>query len=321
LSQPGIANARHVAAWRKIADAIHEHGARCILQLMHGGRVTDPRCLAAGQQPVSASAMQSAGWVLYTDARDEAEIRGIGGGWPKVTFGPARALTVAEIEDIAGGFAEGAVRAIEAGFDGVEIHGANGYLLYQFIHTSTNARTDEYGGSAQNRVRFARLVGEKVRAAIGPGKIVTLRLSQDGVDEFTGAWAGGVQTAREVGRALRGSAYDALHWSSFGYRDNRDAASDVPMPTALRQESGLPMITNGGIAQGAEAEAAILDGAADIVAIGRPMFANPDWPQMVRGGHPVDLVPFDRKYVVRPPVDYGYAYPLTYTAPDWPVAW
>jgi 2,4-dienoyl-CoA reductase-like NADH-dependent reductase (Old Yellow Enzyme family) len=320
LSQPGIVTARHVAGWRRIANAIHTHGAKAILQLMHGGRVTDPRCLGSAQ-PVSASAGQSPGWVLYTDTDDEAKIRGITGAWPKVTFGPCRALEVSEIIEIADGFAQGAARAIDAGFDGVEIHGANGYLLYQFIHTSTNYRTDEYGGLTENRVRFARLVCEKVRAAIGPGKIITLRLSQDGVDDFGGAWAGGVATAREVGAALRGAPVDALHWSSFNWRDNRDPASDVPMPVALRAASGLPMITNGGIAQGGDAEAAIVEGAADMVAVGRPMFANPDWPQMVRAGRPVELVAFDRHYVVRPPLDYGYVYPGEPPVPDWPSVW
>ena len=266
---------------------------------------------------MSASDTHSQGWVLYTDSRYEADIRGIGGAWPKVTFDPARALTVPEIHAIADGFAAAAKRAVQAGFDGVEIHGANGYLLYQFIHTSTNFRTDEFGGSAENRVRFARLVGDKVRAAMGPDKIVALRLSQDGVDDFGGAWAGGVATAREIGAALAGSAYDVLHWASFNYADNRDPASDVPMPTALRAASGLPMIVNGGIAQGQDAEAALTSGAGDLVAVGRPIFANPDWPQMVRSGHPVDLVPFDRKYVIKPPIDYSYAYPADYAAPAW----
>ncbi len=317
LSQPGIVTEKQVAGWARIADAIHAHGAKAILQLMHGGRVVDPHCLAPGQQAVSASDTHSQGWVLYSDTNYEAEIRGITGPWPKVTFNPARALTVAEIHAIADGFAEGAARAVAAGFDGVEIHGANGYLLYQFIHTSTNFRTDAFGGSAANRVRFARLVCEKVRAAIGKDKIITLRLSQDGVDDFGGAWAGGVATAREIGAALKGAEIDALHWSSFNYADNRDPASGVPMPTALREASGLPMIVNGGIAQGAEAEAAIASGAGDMVAVGRPIFANPDWPQMVRSGHPVDLMPFDRKYVIKPPLDYSYAYPADYAAPAW----
>ncbi len=321
LSQPGIANAKHVAAWRKVTEASHKHGAAIICQLMHGGRVTDPRCLAKGEKPVSASDTQSGGWVLYTDTDYEAKIRGIKGAWPKVTFGPARALTEAEMVEVADGFAEGAARAVEAGFDGVEIHGANGYLLYQFIHTSTNLRTDAYGGSPENRVRFPRMVLEKVRKAIGPDKILTLRLSQDGVDDFMGAWAGGVETARAIGKALKGSGADALHWSSFGWKDNRDPNSDVPMPVAIRQASGLPVIVNGGIDQGAAAEEVLTSGAGDFVAVGRPMFANPDWPAMVRAGQPVDLVPFDRKYVIKPPLDYEFAYPADYSAPEWATDW
>ncbi len=321
LDQPGIANASHVAGWRRVSDAIHAHGALCLMQLMHGGRVTDPRCLAPGEAPITASDTQSPGWVLYTDGEYEKAIRGITGAWPKVTFPPARAATEAEIERLADGFAEGAARVIEAGFDGVEIHGANGYLIYQFIHPTTNHRTDRYGGSAENRVRFARLVCERVRAAIGPDKIITLRLSQDGVDDFTGRWPGGVADARAIGTALAGAPIDALHWSSFDYKGNRDPSSDVPMPTALREASGLPMITNGGIADGELAEAALTSGAADLVAIGRPLFAHPDWPAIVRSGQPFAWTPFDRKYVIQPPLDLGYAYPQQLVPPAWPTEW
>ncbi|MEQ9123851.1 MAG: NADH:flavin oxidoreductase, partial [Alphaproteobacteria bacterium] len=131
---------------------------------------------------------------------------------------------------IADGFAEGAARGMQAGFDGVEIHGANGYLLYQFIDPKQNHRTDEFGGSPENNVRFARLVCERVRAAIGPDKLITLRLSQDGVDDFTGAWPDGVRYAEALGRALAGAPIDALHWSSFDWTDNRDPNSGDPMP-------------------------------------------------------------------------------------------
>ncbi len=318
LSQPGITTAAHVAGWRRVTDAVHAQGAAIILQLMSGGRVTDPRCLPPGTQPASASATHSQGWVLYTDTRDEADLRGITGAWPKVTFGPARALSVSEIESIADGFADAAGRAVEAGFDGVELHGANGYLLYQFIHDRTNLRTDEYGGSVVNRLRFPRLVAAKVRAAIGPDRIITLRLSQDGVDDFGGAWRGGVATAREIGAALADAPIDALHWSSFNWKDNRDPNSETPMPVALREASGLKVIVNGGIADGADAEAALDAGAGDIVAVGRPMFAHPDWPAIVRSGAPFAFTPFDRRYVIKPPIDYILAYPADYHAPDWP---
>ena len=317
LSQPGIANARHQAGWAKVCDAVHQHDCKIIVQLMHGGRVSDPRVLN-GQPPVSASATQSGGWSLYTDNDYEKQIRAIGGTWDKVTFGPARALTVEEIHQIADGFAAGAKRAVDAGADGVEVHGANGYLLWQFINPKTNLRTDDFGGSPENNIRFAKLVGEKVRAAIGPDKLIVLRLSQDGVDDFVGAWPG-TAYAEAIGAALKVSAYDALHWSSFNYLDNRQGDDTTPMPTVLRKASGLPMITNGGIADGPQAEAALGSGAADMVAIGRPIFAQPDWPYIVRSGVPYDWATFDRKYVVRPPLDYGIAYPLALTDPQWPI--
>lgn len=316
LSQPGIANASHQAGWARVFDAVHQNDCKIIVQLMHGGRVSDPRVLN-GRPSVSASATQSGGWTLYTDTDDEKQIRAIKGPWEKVTFGPARALTVEEIHQVADGFAAGAKRAVDAGADGVEVHGANGYLLWQFINPKTNLRTDEFGGSPENNIRFAKLVGEKVRAAIGPDKLLVLRLSQDGVDDFVGAWPG-TAYAEAIGAALKGSAYDALHWASFNYLDNRQSDDATPMPTVLGHASGLPIITNGGIADGPQAEAALTSGAADVVAIGRPIFAQPDWPYIVRSGVPYDWAPFDRKYVVRPPLDYGIAYPLALTDPNWP---
>ena len=318
LSQPGIANARHVAGWAKVCDAVHDNGAKIIIQLMHGGRVCDPRTLN-GQPGVSASDTQSGGWTLYTDNDYEKQIRNIKGDWPLVTFPPARALTVEEIHAVADGFADGARRAVDAGADGVEVHGANGYLLWQFITPKTNLRTDDFGGSAENNTRFARLIGEKIRGAIGPDKLIVLRLSQDGVDDFTGAWPGGTDYARAVGEALKGSAYDALHWSSFNYLDNRDPNDPTPMPTVLKQASDLPIITNGGIADGPQSESALTSGAADVVAIGRPLFAHPDWPYIVRSGVDYPWLPFDRKYVVQPPLDLGLAYPMGLLDPEWPL--
>ena len=317
LDQPGCLTADHIAGWRKVTDAVHAHNVPMLLQLMHAGRVTDPRCLHAGEQPVSASATQSPGWVLYTDTDAEQHDRGIGGDWPKITFPPARALSEAEIERVADGFAEGALRGIEAGFDGVEIHGANGYLLHQFIHPETNLRTDRYGGSAENNVRAARLVCQRVRDAIGPDRLITLRLSQDGVDDFAGRWPGGVAYAREVGAALADCAADALHWSSFAWDDNRDPASDLPLPRVIREASGKPVIVNGGIAEGADAERVLTSGAGDLCAVGRPLFAHPDWPHIVRSGEPYPWTEFDRKYVLRPPGDLALGYPLNLQPPDW----
>ncbi len=317
LSEPGCLTDEHIAGWRKTVDAVHAHGVPIILQLMHGGRVTDPRCLFEGEQPVSASDTQSPGFVLYTNSDDEKHDRGITGDWPLVTFPPARALTADDIEQVADGFAEGAKRAMQAGFDGVEIHGANGYLLYQFIDPKQNLRTDEYGGSAENNVRAAKLACQKVRDAIGPDKIVTLRLSQDGVDDFAGAWPDGVEYARAVGTALRDAPVDALHWSSFDWSDNRDPNADTPMPQVIREASGHAMIVNGGISEAEHVEQVIGSGAGELCAVGRPLFAHPDWPYIIRSGVPYDWIPFDRKYVVKPPYDYALGYPLDLRESAW----
>ena len=267
LSQPGITNKDQVEAWRKTTDAVHAHDTPIICQLMHGGRVSDPRCLFENEAPVSASATKSEGWVLYTDTDDELHDRGIKGKWPRVTFPRARELSIQDLEKVADGFAEGARRAINAGFDGVEIHGANGYLIYQFIHPKTNLRSDKYGGSPENNVRFAKLVCDKVRDAIGPNKLITLRLSQDGVDDFDGLWPGGVKYAEEIGAALADCSADALHWSSFDWQDNRDPSSSIPMPKVIRSFSKKPMLVNGDT-DGKDAKLVLDTEAGDAVVVG-----------------------------------------------------
>ena len=113
---------------------------------------------------------------------------------------------------------------------------------------------------------------------------------------------------------------DALHWSSLGWRDNRNAASGMPVPTVLRSASGLPTVVNGGIADGPEAATCLASGTGDMVAVGRLGLTHPDGPFIVRSGAEYDWLPFDRKYVVRPALDYGIAYPVALTDPQWPNA-
>ena len=317
LSQPGIINEKHIEAWKKTTKAVHSFETPIICQLMHGGRVSDPRCLFKNEPPVSASATKSDGWVLYTDTDDELHDRGLSGEWPKVGFPKARELSIEEIYKVADGFAEGARRAIEAGFDGVEIHGANGYLGYQFVHPKTNLRSDEFGGSPENNVRFVKLVCEKVRDAIGWDKLITLRLSQDGVDDFNGFWPGGIEYAKSIGAALANCSADALHWSSFDWRDNRDPNSDIPMAKIIRKAAQKPMLVNGGIADGKDAELVLDSCSGDAVVVGRPLFAHPDWPHIIRSGMPYSWAEFDRKYVVQPPVDLSLCYPMDRMIPNW----
>ena len=317
LNQPGIANEKHQEAWKKIVDACHEHGAKIILQLMHAGRVADPRTLRENENPVSASNTQSDGWVLYTDNDDELNDRGLSGEWPQVNFPPARSLEENELKIIANDFATAASRAVNCGFDGVEIHGANGYLLYQFTDPKQNLRNDNYGGSAENNLRFPNMVVDAVRAAIGDDKIISYRISQDGVDDFVGYWEEGQDYVDAIGAELNKMNVDAIHWSSFDWKDNRFDKSYPPIPVSLKKHTNKSLIVNGNVFDGDTAEEVLNSDAGDFVAIGRPIFAHPDWVYIVASGLPYNWLEFDRKYVISPPYDYSYAYPKSLPKRDW----
>ncbi len=317
LNQPGIANEKHQEAWKKIVDACHEHGAKIILQLMHAGRVADPRTLRENESPVSASGTQSDGWVLYTDNDDELNDRGLSGEWPQVNFPPARSLEENELKIIANDFATAASRAVNCGFDGVEIHGANGYLLYQFTDPKQNLRNDSYGGSAENNLRFPNMVVDAVRAAIGDDKIISYRISQDGVDDFDGYWEEGQAYVDAIGAELNKMNVDAIHWSSFDWKDNRFDKSYPPIPVSLKKHTNKSLIVNGNVFDGDTAEEVFNSDAGDFVAIGRPIFAHPDWVYIVASGLPYNWLEFDRKYVISPPYDYSYAYPKSLPKRDW----
>ncbi len=317
LNQPGIANEKHQEAWKKIVDACHEHGAKIILQLMHAGRVADPRTLRENESPVSASGTQSDGWVLYTDNDDELNDRGLSGEWPQVNFPSARSLEENELKIIANDFATAASRAVNCGFDGVEIHGANGYLLYQFTDPKQNLRNDSYGGSAENNLRFPNMVVDAVRAAIGDDKIISYRISQDGVDDFVGYWEEGQAYVDAIGAELNKMNVDAIHWSSFDWKDNRFDKSYPPIPVSLKKHTNKSLIVNGNVFDGDTAEEVFNSDAGDFVAIGRPIFAHPDWVYIVASGLPYNWLEFDRKYVISPPYDYSYAYPKSLPKRDW----
>ena len=121
------------------------------------------------------------------------------------------------------------------------------------------------------------------------------------VDDFTGAWPDGVAYARAVGLALRDAEVDALHWASFDWKANRATDEVTPMPVALRESSGKLMIVNGGITEKANCDEALRQDAGDLLAVGRPLFAHPDWPHIIRSGEPYPWAAFDRRYVVKPP--------------------
>lgn len=250
---PGIHNAEQVAAWREVTDAVHAEGGRIVLQLGHAGRIAHPDI--TGVQPVAPSAIAAEGLTFTQNGQ--------------VPFVEPRALTLEEIPGVVGQFRLAANFAREAGFDGVELHAANGYLLDQFLRSGTNRRDDQYGGSATNR---ARLLLEVVSAAIevwGPGR-VGVRLSpfnpyntMSDADPFT--------TFPTVAALLALQPLAYLH-VTYGGGSPEDRARMAPL---MRSAFTGALIVNAGYTAESGAEV-IAAGEAEAVAYGVPFIANPD---------------------------------------------
>lgn len=254
---PGIHSPEQVAAWKRVTDPVHALGGRIFLQLWHVGRISHPSLQPDGAPPVAPSAIKPAGQgMTYQGPQD---------------FVTPRALDFDELPGIVKQFEDGARNALEAGFDGVEIHGANGYLLDQFLRDGSNRRTDAYGGPVENRARLLLDVTEAV-ASVWGGDRVGVRLSPingfndiaDGDPAATFEYA-----ARQLGRF--GLAY--LHVIE------PDLAGIVPARVydrqALREAFGGPYMANGGYDR-ARAGEEIAAGRVDLVSFGAPYLANPD---------------------------------------------
>lgn len=255
---PGIWSDEQVAGWKKITDAVHKKGGRMLLQLWHVGRISDPIFLN-GELPVAPSAIQPAGHVSLVR--------------PMKPYVTPRALERDEIPGIVEAYRKGAENAKKAGFDGVEIHGANGYLLDQFLQDKTNTRTDDYGGSIENR---ARLMLEVVDAAIsvwGPGR-VGLHLAPRGDSHDIGdsdRLATFSHVAREAGKR------------KIAFLCARERQGEGRIGPELKKAFGGPYIANQGLDRDA-ANNLIDSGEADAVAFGVLFIANPDLPERFRIG-------------------------------------
>ncbi len=268
LNTPGIYDEAQAAGWRKVTDAVHAQGGRIFAQLWHVGRVSHPLFQPDGALPVAPSAIGFEG-MAYTPEG------------PKPN-GTPRALELDEIPGVIQQFAQGARVAREAGFDGVELHGANGYLIDQFLKDGTNRRTDAYGGPVENRVRFLLEVTEAVADVWGADR-VGVRLSPTGTfngmnDSDPGATFG--YAARELNRF--GLAYLHVVEPLERYPGMVD-----PVAHLLRASFGGPLILNGAYTREA-GDAAIAGGEADLVSFGALFLANPDLPERFAEGAPLN---------------------------------
>ncbi|OSM43568.1 alkene reductase [Nesterenkonia sp. PF2B19] len=257
VGQPGIETQAHIDGWRKVTDAVHEAGGTIVLQIMHGGRISHPLLSGTGRV-VAPSAIAAPGEIRTPEGKAEHPV--------------PHALENQEIPGIVEAFVQGAQHARAAGFDGVQIHGANGYLLHQFTSPTSNQREDDYGGSPQNRARLSVEVTRAVAEAIGADR-TSIRLSPQhdiqGALETDDADALTTYTALAEGLAPLGLAFvDVLSADRAG-----------ALVQTLRRVAGAPLVGNSGFGVVTTREEALrlaAEGTVDAVAVGRAAIANPD---------------------------------------------
>ncbi|MCB9779502.1 MAG: alkene reductase [Alphaproteobacteria bacterium] len=264
---PGIYSDAQVDGWRAVADAVHAEGARIFVQLMHTGRVAHPANMPEGARVVGPSAVAAPG-EMWTDSQ---------GMQPHPV---PHALTETEIEATIDGYVLAARQARRAGIDGVELHGANGYLIDQFLNVASNQRTDGWGGTIQGRARFAVEVARRVADAIGADR-VGIRLSPYGVFNGMTPSADEHELFAHLAAALGdlGLAYvHIVDHSAMGAPPVSDAVKD-----AIRDGFDGPVILSGGY-DAARAEADLAAGKGALVAFGRPFISNPDLVEKLASG-------------------------------------
>ncbi len=280
LDTPGIWNEAQIAGWREITDAVHEVGGKIVLQLWHVGRISHPDLLD-GDLPVAPSAIAAIG-----------EARTLEG---KKSFVTPRALELEEIPGIVAAYKRGAQNALEAGFDGVEIHGANGYLPDQFLRDGANQRTDEYGGSVENRARLLLEVTDAVIEVWGP-KRVGVHLSPRNTEyhsmQDSDTMATFTYVARELGK--RQIAFIFV-------REELDG-QPLHLPVLaqeFRAHGGGIVIANDGFTSDSAVQV-LNSGVADAVAWGRQFIANPDLPIRLKQNAPLNDLQVETLYAPGP---------------------
>ena len=266
----GLWSREQIVGWRNVTDAVHERGGRIIAQLWQMGRVVHPDFLSS-RQPVSASATVAPNHAHTYEGKKPYEL--------------ARPLSVDEIAGVVQDFRQAALNAIDAGFDGIQLHASNGYLIDQFLRDSANLRDDRYGGPIENRVRFLKEVTQAVADAIGADR-VGVRLSPNGETQgvrdsdplplFTKT----LETLSEIGVAHVELREPPIN-GTFGVGDVD------PLARRLRPAFKGPLILNSDF-DAARAQVELDAGIGDAVAFGRPFIANPDFPRRVAEGLPLE---------------------------------
>lgn len=276
---PGLFNKAQVRGWKAVTDAVHAKGGKIFAQLMHTGRVTHVANLPAGAEVVGPTADPCPG-EMYTDAK---------GMQP---HSAPHAMSERDIAHAAGEYAQAARLAIEAGFDGIELHAANGYLIEQFLNANVNTRSDGYGGSIANRNRFALEVARAVAVTIG-GERVGIRLSPFGAFNSTGTYPEQGEQYLALAREL--SSLGLLYLHVLDHSAMGAPAVPAEYKAKLRAAFKGVFILAGGFDR-ASAEKALAENRADLIAFGKPFLANPDLVERLRSGAPLNAPDFPTFY-------------------------
>jgi len=279
---PGIYSDAQREGWRKVVDAVHAKGGLIFLQLWHVGRVSHSSFQPGGVLPVAPSAVPI-----------PAEFKTATADGKVVPYETPRALETGEIPGVIDAYRQGAVNAQEAGFDGVEIHGANGYLIEQFLQSNSNLRTDRYGGGIENRARFLLEIAQAAIEVWGPDR-VGVRLSPYGIANGSGE-TDPMPLYTHVVEALNPLGLAYLHFiepRSSGAGRAEVNWQNVPSAMVLFRPIWKGVLITAGGFTGEAADAAIAEGHADAIAFGRIFISNPDLPRRLREGLP--LTPYNR---------------------------
>jgi N-ethylmaleimide reductase len=283
---PGLYNANQVNGWKTVTKAVHEKGSKIFVQLMHTGRIGHPANLTNGGEVMAPSAVQAAGQ-MYTDTDGMQD------------HPTPHALTTEEVKAAIQEHVTAAKNAIEAGFDGVELHGANGYLLEQFLNPDSNRRTDEYGGSVENRTRFVLETAEAVGNAIGFDK-TGIRLSPYGVNSDMKPYDETDETYKHLATQLNALGLVYIHLVDHSAMGAPAVpANVVPM---FRDAFAGTLILSGGY-DADRAEADLESNKGDLIAFGRPFISNPDLVERFKTGAELAQPDFDTFYT---PGEKGY---------------
>jgi len=271
LQQPGLWSDDHIEGFAKLADAVHKHGAKLCTQIHHAGRQTYPMFIG-NEQPISCSPIPCPSCQV-----------------------PPRELTTCEVYEMIDNFIQAAVRAQKAGVDAIELHGAHGYLVAQFMSSYSNRRVDEFGGSLENRMRFPRMIIQGIRRELGSAYPIIFRISGD---EKVPGGRGVVETST-ICREMVEAGANAVHISAGAYGSMQwiiqpsDAELGIITPYAdeVKRAVDVPVITVGRINDPYTAETLLKSGRADIISIGRQSIADPHFPNKVLAGQTEEIAP------------------------------